>query len=371
MKFLTPKISGLLLLIVCLFLLSINVRADFTNELLLANNAYVKKNYEEALLHFDEALKIDSNNFVILMGKAESLANLNRLKQSEEVYNKALLCSSNNAINLSLVYLSLGWIHAQMTNFNQAIAEYGKAIQFHPSSEEPYLGRADSLTRKGMYDEAMQDCDMAILLNPNASRAYEFRGVIFGKIGKTDKCIADYTKAIELDPKDGWHYQSRALEFFKKDDYTNAIADFEKAAEITPELSQDAFFMSSRGFCRSKLGAFENGIEDCKKAVHLDTNNVMALNNLAWLLAIAPDIKLRDGKKAVEYAKRANEITESKDPYILGTLAAAYAESGDFGEAVKWEKKSIIAKLPEKEISLAHEMLSLFEQAKPYHAKAK
>jgi hypothetical protein len=62
---------------------------------------------------------------------------------------------------------------------------------------------------------------------------------------------------------------------------------------------------------------------------------------LAWLLATGTDVTLRDGEKAVEYATRACEATDWKVAEYLDTLAAAYAEHGDFGHAVGFAKKSL------------------------------
>ena len=64
------------------------------------------------------------------------------------------------------------------------------------------------------------------------------------------------------------------------------------------------------------------------------------LNNFAWVLATSPDEKLRDGKRAVKMATEACELTEYKQAHILSTLAAAYAETGDFDNAIKWSEKS-------------------------------
>jgi hypothetical protein len=84
---------------------------------------------------------------------------------------------------------------------------------------------------------------------------------------------------------------------------------------------------------------------------------------------VAPDAKLRDGQRALLYAKRACDLTEWKNPYCLGTLAVAYAETGNFDEAVKWEQKCIEAGLPENELKQARQELDLFNQKKPYHAE--
>jgi hypothetical protein len=90
-------------------------------------------------------------------------------------------------------------------------------------------------------------------------------------------------------------------------------------------------------------------------------------NNLAWLLAICPDTKLRDGKKAVEYARKACEVSKWKDPFHLGTYAAACAEAGDFDEAVKWQRTSLASGLPDSDMESARQRLELYEQKKPFH----
>ena len=94
-----------------------------------------------------------------------------------------------------------------------------------------------------------------------------------------------------------------------------------------------------------------------------------ACSSVAWLLATSWDDSIRDGKKAIELATKACELTEWKNPDFLDTLAAAYAEAGQFDDAVKWQKKAL--EHPEAfdaaEFEQAKQRLKLYEARQPYH----
>jgi hypothetical protein len=66
----------------------------------------------------------------------------------------------------------------------------------------------------------------------------------------------------------------------------------------------------------------------------------LVLNNLAWSLAANPRQELRNGREAVQLASKAVELTGQQQPVFMGTLAAAYAEDGQFAKAVEMAKKA-------------------------------
>ena len=109
---------------------------------------------------------------------------------------------------------------------------------------------------------------------------------------------------------------------------------------------------------------------DLNQAVQLNPQNAMAYNNLAWLLATGPQAVHRDGKKAVEYATKACELSEWKSSGNVDTLAAACAEAGDFDNAVKWENQALAdPDLKGKDRTDAQSRLKLYQAHKPYHAE--
>ena len=82
-------------------------------------------------------------------------------------------------------------------------------------------------------------------------------------------------------------------------------------------------------------------INQFEKALQIEPAYPEALNNLAWLMAICPDVSLRNGNKAVELARQANDLTGGVNPIVLQTLAVSFSEVGRFDDAVQCVQKAI------------------------------
>src|SRR5262249_45345271 len=90
----------------------------------------------------------------------------------------------------------------------------------------------------------------------------------------------------------------------------------------------------------AQKGEFAQATAHYRLAVKAEPELVLALNNLAWLLATHPDTQIRNGSEAVQMGERAVSITKAREPMFLGTLAAAYAEAGRFDDAIKTGEKA-------------------------------
>jgi Flp pilus assembly protein TadD len=106
-------------------------------------------------------------------------------------------------------------------------------------------------------------------------------------------------------------------------------------------------------------------LADYGQAIRLDPKNAEAHNARAWLLATRPDDKLRDGKLALNSARRLCELSDWKDASYIDTLAAAYAEVGDFEKASQHQRQAIELATPELRAPL-QDRLELYQDKKPY-----
>ena len=87
-------------------------------------------------------------------------------------------------------------------------------------------------------------------------------------------------------------------------------------------------------------GRLTEAIAEYAKSLELAPQDNPAEINLAWVLATCSDPSLRDGKRAVALAQRANELSGGKNPLALRSLAAAYAEIGEFSKASEAARKA-------------------------------
>jgi Tfp pilus assembly protein PilF len=116
-------------------------------------------------------------------------------------------------------------------------------------------------------------------------------------------------------------------------------------------------------------GDVRGGIEQWEISLQLNPDDGNALNNLAWVLATHPADASRDGKRAVELAVKATTLPGGNVPIVLRTLAAAYAESGDFSKAIDTAQRAVDLATAQNNTSLLATLrhdIELYQARTPY-----
>ena len=123
---------------------------------------------------------------------------------------------------------------------------------------------------------------------------------------------------------------------------------------------------------RPALARLDESIVQCRKAVAARPGSAEAHRRLAWLLATCPAASRRNGAEAVEHARRAEQLTGGQAPEVLDALAAAYAETGRFPEALATARKALELAERQDKRELAHGLrtrIALYESGKPFRAE--
>lgn len=255
---------------------------------------------DEALKSFNEAGELAPNAALPYTHRGEVYRRQGDLKKAVDQLTKALAIAPDDVRTLIL----RASLYFQLDEFEKSIADVDQVIQLQPQLLEPHLLRAEILVGSKRIDEATAQLERLLPLAPNEPRLLEPLATYYLVAERPRKAIETFTKLIELDPENFRALRFRGDSYLSVGQHTEAVADFDRALE---------------------LGEADDGL----------------LNNFAWVLATSPDDAIRDGDRALELATKAAETSSYQIPHILSTLAAAYAENGDFENAVKWSEKSV------------------------------
>ena len=243
-------------------------------------------------------------------------------RNSETLWTHALAVTSNNDV----AHNNLGYLCANRGELDKAISHFETALTIRSSKRDPHysvgsafvqVNLADALSRKGQPDEAIVHYDEAIKSQPNYADAYYNRGNSLFAEGRINEAMADWEKTLQIRPDDADAHTCLGNALLRRGSVKEAVAQYENAIALAPEDPHSRI-------------------------------------NMAWVLATASDASIRDGIKAVEFAQQAMELSGGNDPKFLRTLAAAYAESGRFSEAITTARQAMMTATVQGKAGLAH-----------------
>jgi protein O-mannosyl-transferase len=156
--------------------------------------------------------------------------------------------------------------------------------------------------------------------------------------GRTDAAIAHSQKALSLRPDDPESNANMAKALCQKGNTDQGIAYYQKALKIAP--GKPATHNNLGNAFREK-GQFTDAMSEYQKAIQLDPGYTAPHNNLALVLATCSNRSLRNGKRAVELAQRADQLSGGQNPIVLHTLAAAYSENRELPQAIEIAKEAM------------------------------
>jgi tetratricopeptide (TPR) repeat protein len=206
--------------------------------------------------------------------------------------------------NSFLAYNNLGYLLFQDGRTDEAIAQYRRSLEIEPDYELAHYNLGNALLKKGLAGEAIAHYQQALEARPNVAEFHNNLGTALLQVGRLDEAIAQGRRAVELAPRNANAHNNLAIGLRRQGQWAEAQAHYQKALELVPM-------------------------------------SVAIRNNLARMLATCPEASVRDGTNAVALAQQANQLSHGKSAMVLQTLAAAYAESGRFPEAVSTAQEAL------------------------------
>lgn len=277
-------------------------------------------------------------------------------------YGRFLLSSVCAGILLALVLSA----RSQVSYWQNSETLWRHAVSCTTANATAKKGLGDGLREQGRLDEAIAEYKEASRLDPEHWHVYLNLGVTYLQLGRTEESVAHLQKAVEINPASAEAESTLGVALLARENLSESVAHLHKALEIQPGFGS-AHYNLGNTFLR--MGRVQDALFHYQRAVELDPKDVEAQNNLAWILATWPDTLTRDGTKAVALAERANSLTHGESPIISATLAAAYAESGRFDDAVKMAQRALQLALAEGNVSRADSIraqLELYQAGFPF-----
>ena len=270
-----------------------------------------------------------------------------------------------------MAHTNLGLVLFQKGQIDDAIAHYRSALQMQPDWWDAEYNLGTALLAKGQVDEAILHCEKAVSMRPTDPDAQVSLGNLLLQKGRIDDAIAHFQKAITVRPD---HFLARyglGQALLEKGDLDSAIQFCRSALLLRPS---DPDCQTTLAIALEEKGNPTQAIQHYQKALELGPRSIPTLTNLAWLLATSQDASVRNGAKAVELAGQADRLVGGTNPFVLRTLAAAYAENGEFGNAIRTARSAMQLARMHGEDSLTTDLaqqIALYQLGMPYRAAPK
>ncbi|HLH54253.1 MAG TPA: tetratricopeptide repeat protein [Verrucomicrobiae bacterium] len=234
---------------------------------------------------------------------------------------------------VALVPVLVGLTRHQLQFWHNSLTLFSHAVDVTADNPSAQFGVGMGLLEEGLPSRAMVRFRVALAIDPTYGRAHYTMAQLLRMQGNLQASANEYQAALRLNPAD-----------------VRALVNL---AGVLP-----------------LLGQYERASELLKQALKVDPQSTEAMNNLAWLLATCPDPALRNGARAVELSERACRLSDFRQPALIGTLGAAYAESSRFREAIDAATRAAALAIKSGDTNLAQrnqKLIGLYQSGKPYH----
>jgi tetratricopeptide (TPR) repeat protein len=363
----------------------------------LVCTSFQLKHWQDSEHLFRHALEVDPDNYMAHDGLGKALEELGQKDQALESYSSSIRQPNyeQGHYNLGTLLMEKGRLDEAVTQLNAAIksnpksvqayhnlgnafiklgrlpeaaASFSKVIELKPKDASARNDLATVLLMESRLDEASVQLREALRLDPEFAEAHRNMGVAYIRQGKTNDAVAHFSKAVQFAPDNPEMRFNLGLALLDQNHPADAAVQFAQGARLKPN---DPWMHYRLAVALARQHKTKEAMSEYQEAIRAYPAFADAFNDLAWILATDPNPDLRSGKEAIELSEQACELTKHEKPAMLRTLAAAYAESGRFSEAVATAQKvrELSLAAGEKDAAAkAEDMARLYESGQPFRA---
>jgi len=296
---------------------------------------------DKAISDFEEVLKKDPENFAVHQAIVGTYASLKQYDKAIEAANKVIELAPEEPRSYSL----RAEAYERAEKFDDALDDWNKAVELAPSNGDMLLGRARLHFLREDNKSALADIERVLQNQPGRGPAVLLKSMIFAADENFAEAIKTLQHILRANPSNV-DIRLQIASYYVADERPRRA--IRVLTEILADDEDSWQALRGRGDALLSVGKHAEAIKDYEKALKMQPEHQSILNNLAWVLATSPKDEVRDGKRSVELALKACEVTDYKAAYILSTLGASYAESGNFEKAIEWSTKAV--ELTEKDL---------------------
>ena len=255
--------------------------------------------------------------------------------------------------------------HSQSEMYKNVETVLQTTINKNPTAWIAHNNLGAVLLKKGQLDEAIDHFNRAIEIKSDEASAFANLGNALLQKGELGEAIFQYQKAVGLKPGDAGLRYNLANALLARGEVDDAIAEYQETLVINPN-SADAH--NNLGAVLLQRGELDSAIDHYQKALEINPQDVRAEGNLAWALATSPQSTIRKAI-AVKLAEHANDASGGANPLVLRILAAAYAQNGQFSDAVEIAQRALQLAATQNNSMLADSLraeLDLYRNGLPF-----
>jgi len=275
-------------------------------------------------------------------------------------------CVASGSVVALFIFLTI----QRNQDYNSELTIWQDTVEKRPANVRALENLGLTLVQLGRLQEAIGHFEQAVRIRPNQAEAHNNLGAALALTGQMQGAVEQYERALRLKPDYADAHNSLGLALEKVGRVQEAIGHFEQALRFQPD------FVSAHlnlGNALEQTGEFRAAIQRYEEALRIKPDSIEAQNNLAWLLATLAPANGGNPVQGLALAQRVCELTGNRAAPYLDTLAAAYAATGQFSNAVAAAGKAIDLARSAGQPQMVEQIeprLRLYRNKQPYHQPA-